>query len=337
MNEQAALAELEDIEKAAIFLLAIGEEAAAEVLKKLGPNEVQSLGAAMAELKDVKRERIVSVMESFADKVDDTTGFAMSSDAYLRSTLNKALGEDKAANVVDRIVLGGNTRGLDALKWMEPRGIADVIRYEHPQIQTIVIAYLDGDLAAEVLSFLPEETRLDIVVRVAKLETVTPEALNELNEILEKQLSGKSSTQKRKIGGFKVAADIMTSLDTAVETEIMEGLSSIDEELTTQIQDLMFVFSNLNGVDDRGIQALLREVSTEVLVIALKGADEELKNKIFSNMSSRAADLLRDDLEAMGPTKLSDVENAQKEILTIARRMAEAGDIVLGGSGEQML
>ena len=336
MNDQAA-GEIEDIEKAAIFLLAIGEEAAAAVLKQLGPKEVQSLGAAMAELQDVKREKIVSVMDSFADQVDDTTGFGMSANSYLRNTLNKALGEDKASSVVDRILLGGNTRGLDALKWMDARGIADMIRFEHPQIQSIVIAYLDGDLAAEVLSFLPEESRLDIVVRVARLETVSPEALNELNDVLEKQLSGGSSQQKRKIGGFKVAADIMTSLDTAVETEIMEGLSEIDEELSTQIQDMMFVFANLNDVDDRGIQALLREVSTEVLVVALKGADEDLKNKIFSNMSSRAADLLRDDLEAMGPMKLSDVENAQKEILTIARRMAEAGDIVLGGSGEQML
>lgn len=336
MNDQA-VGEIDDIEKAAIFLLAIGEEAAAAVLKQLGPKEVQSLGTAMAELQNVKREKIVSVMDSFANQVDDTTGFGMGANSYLRNTLNKALGEDRASSVVDRILLGGNTRGLDALKWMDARGIAEVIRFEHPQIQSIVIAYLDGDLAAEVLSFLPEEARLDIVVRVARLETVSPEALNELNDVLEKQLSGGSSQQKRKIGGFKVAADIMTSLDTAVETEIMEGLSEIDEELSTQIQDMMFVFANLNDVDDRGIQALLREVSTEVLVIALKGADEELKNKIFSNMSSRAADLLRDDLEAMGPMKLSDVENAQKEILTIARRMAEAGDIVLGGSGEQML
>ncbi len=337
MNDQSSGGEIEDIEKAAIFLLAIGEEAAASVLKQLGPKEVQSLGAAMAELKDVKRDKIASVLSSFSEQVDDTTGFAMGTNAYVRNTLNKALGQDKASSVVDRILLGGNTQGLDTLKWMDARGIAEVIRYEHPQIQTIVIAYLDGDLAADVLAFLPEEMRLEIIVRVAKLETVSPEALHELNDVLERQLSGNRSQQKRKIGGSKVAADIMTSLDTSLETEIMEGLTELDEELSTEIQDLMFVFANLNGVDDRGIQALLREVSTEVLVVALKGADEELKNKIFSNMSSRAADLLRDDLEAMGPMKLSDVENAQKEILTIARKMAEAGDIMLGGSGEQML
>lgn len=337
MNDQAAVGEVKDVEKAAIFLLAIGEEAAATVLKQLGPTEVQALGAAMAELQDIKREKIETVLNSFADQVDDTTGFAMGTNAYVRNTLNRALGQDKASTIVDRILLGGNTQGLDTLKWMDARAIADVIRYEHPQIQAIVIAYLDGDLSAQVLSYLAEDVRLDIIVRVAKLETVSPEALHELNAIFETQLSGSSSQQKRKIGGSKVAADIMTSLDTTVETEIMEGLTELDEELSTQIQDLMFVFANLNAVDDRGIQALLREVSTEVLVVALKGADDELQNKIFSNMSSRAADLLRDDLEAMGPMKLSDVENAQKEILTVARRMAEAGDIMLGGSGEEML
>lgn len=326
-----------DIQKAAILLLAIGEEAAANVLKQLGPKEVQNLGAAMAELKDLKRETIADVIGSFAERIDDSTGFTMGTDDYIRKTLQKALGHEKASSVVDRILLGGNAQGLETLKWMDARAIAEVIKSEHPQIQAIVIAYLDGDVSAEVLSYLPEESRLNVIVRVARLETVTPEALQELNDILEHQFSGGSSQQKRKIGGSKVAAEIMTSLDTAIETEIMESLSELDEELSTQIQDMMFVFANLNDVDDRGIQALLRETSTELLVVALKGADEELQTKIFSNMSSRAADLLKDDLEAMGPTKLSDVEDAQKEILTIARRMAEAGEIVLGGSGEQML
>ena len=233
--------------------------------------------------------------------------------------------------------LGGNTQGLDTLKWMDARAISDIIRQEHPQIQAIVIAYLESDLSAEVLSYLPESMRLDIMIRVAKLDTVQPDALLELNNILERQFAGSSSAQKRRIGGTKVAADIMTNLDGSIETEIMDALTEVDEGLSTTIQDLMFVFANLLDVDDRGIQSLLREVATEVLVVALKGADDELREKIFTNMSSRAADLLRDDLEALGPMKVSDVEAAQKEILVVARRMAEAGDIILGGSGEQML
>ena len=222
--------------------------------------------------------------------------------------LTRALGAEKASGIIDRILLGGNTQGLDTLKWMDARAISDVIKQEHPQIQAIVIAYLEGDLSAEVLSYLPENMRLDVIVRVAKLDTVQPDALNELNNILERQFSGGSSAQKRRIGGTKVAADIMTNLDGNIESELMGALSDIDGELAETIQDLMFVFANLLDVDDRGIQLLLREVSNEGLVIALKGADEELREKIYNNMSTRAADLLRDDLEATGPTKLSDVE-----------------------------
>jgi len=291
----------------------------------------------MASLTNIKRESIAEVFNLFVNEITNTTGFGIGADGYVRSMLTKALGSDKASGIIDRILLGGNTQGLDTLKWMDARAISDVIRQEHPQIQAIVIAYLDSELSAEVLSHLPESMRLDIMVRVARLDTVHPEALSELNHILERQFSGSSTTQKRRIGGTKVAADIMTNLDGSIETEIMDALGEVDEELSTTIQDLMFVFANLMDVDDRGIQALLRETSTEVLVIALKGADEALREKIYGNMSSRAADLLRDDLEALGPMKVSDVEAAQKEILVIARRMADAGEIVLGGSGEQML
>ena len=338
MNDEAVLDDaIPYLERASILLLTIGEEAAAAVLKQLGPKEVQRIGTAMASLTDVKREKVAAVFNSFIAEITNTTGFGIGADSYVRNMLNKALGPDKASGIIDRILLGGNTQGLDTLKWMDARAISDIIRQEHPQIQAIVIAYLESDLSAEVLSFLPENMRLDIVIRVAKLDTVQPDALNELNNILERQFSGSSSTQKRRIGGTKVAADIMTNLEGSIESEIMDGLGEVDEELATTIQDLMFVFANLLDVDDRGIQALLREISTEVLVIALKGADEALREKIFGNMSSRAADLLRDDLEASGPTKVSDVEAAQKEILAVARRMAEAGEIVLGGSGEEML
>lgn len=251
--------------------------------------------------------------------------------------LTQALGEDKASSLIDRILIGGNTTGLDTLKWMESRAVADMIRYEHPQIQAIVISYLDPDQSAEILSNFDEKVRLDIVMRVAALETVQPQALQELNAILEKQFSGGASGQTSKIGGVKRAADIMNFMESSVEGPLMDSIKEVDNDLGTAIEDLMFVFDNLKDVDDRGIQALLREVSSDNLILALKGSDEELKEKIFKNMSKRAAELLRDDLEAKGPVKVSEVEASQKEILTIARRMADAGEISLGGSGEAML
>jgi len=337
MNEEAVEEFIPYAQRAAILLLTVGEEAATVVFKQLNPKQVQYIGGAMAGLDNIRREKINRVFESFIEEITDSTGFGMGVDHYLKEVLNNALGPEKAAGVIDRILLAGDTLGLDSLKWMDARTIAEIIRSEHPQIQAIVIAYLESELSADVLGFLSEDVRLDIMMRVAKLETVQPDALQELNSILERQFSGSVSAQKRRIGGVKVAADIMTNLEGSIEAEIMDALNEVDEEMCTTIQDLMFVFANLIDIDDRGIQTLLREVSTEVLVVALKGADETLKEKIFSNMSSRAADLLRDDLEALGPMRVSDVEAAQKEILVIARRMAEAGEIMLGGSGEEML
>ena len=323
--------------RAAMLLMSIGEMDAAEVLKHLGPKEVQRVGTSMSAIPEVKQEQIEGVVRLFLEEVGGQSGLGIGADDYIRSMLTKALGEDKAAGLIDRILLGGNTTGLDTLKWMEARSIADIIRNEHPQIQAIVMAHLDGDQSAEVLTHLPEKARLDIVMRVASLDAVQPSALQELNTILEKQFSGNAGNQAKDMGGTKVAAEIMNNLESSIEAELMDSIKEIDEDLGTTIQDLMFVFDNLKAVDDRGIQALLREVSSEVLILALKGSDEELKEKIFGNMSKRAAELLRDDLEAKGPVKLSEVEGAQKEILIIARRMADAGEIVLGGSGEEML
>lgn len=307
------------------------------MLRHLGPKEVQRIGTAMTALENVPQEHVEVVMSNFLDEARAMTGLGMGADGYIRNMLVEALGEDKAGSLVDRILLGGNTTGLDTLKWMDPRSVADIIRHEHPQIQAIVVSYLDGDQAAEVLGNLSEKVRLDVVMRVASLDAVQPSALQELNDILEKQFSGSAGSQTKSMGGTKVAAEIMNNLDSSIEGELMDAIREVDEDLGNTIQDLMFVFENLKSVDDRGIQALLREVSSEVLILALKGADDELKEKIFGNMSKRAAELLRDDLEAKGPVKLSEVEAAQKEILVIARRMADAGEIVLGGSGEEML
>ncbi len=338
MSEKDRAPELSKVEQAAVLLMSLGEKEAANVLRHLGPKEVQKVGAAMATVHDVTKDQMESVVTNFVEMVGEETGLGVGADSYIRNMLNEALGEEKAGGMIDRILIGGNTQGLDTLKWMDAKAVADVVRYEHPQIQAIVLSYLDADQSGEVLSVLPENTRMDLIQRIARLESVQPEALAELNKVLEKQFSGKGGTKSAAIGGVKVAADIMNFIDTSVEAQLMEQLKEVDEELGNQIEDLMFVFDNLIDVDDRGIQALMREISSETLVLALKGADEPVREKIFGNMSKRAAELLRDDLEAKGPVKVSEVEGAQKEILAIARRMADAGEITLGGKGgEEML
>lgn len=336
-KDQKAVVNISKVNQAAILLMSMGESTAADVLKHMGPKEVQRLGTAMAQLTNVQQYEVEVVLNNFMEEVRTQTGLGMGADGYIRNMLVTALGEDKANGLIDRILLGGNTTGLDTLKWMEARSVADIIRNEHPQIQAIVIAYLDADQSAEVLGYFPEKVRLDVMLRVASLDTVQPSALQELNDILEKQFSGNAGSQTKDIGGYKTAAEIINNLDSSVGSELLDSIREIDEDLGTQIQDLMFVFENLKEVDDRGIQALLREVSSDVLILALKGADDILQEKIFDNMSQRAAELLRDDLEAKGPVKISEVEGAQKEILTIARRMADAGEINLGGGGEEMI
>lgn len=338
MSDAPSANKLNKVEKAAILLLSLGETDAAQVLQHMGPKEVQRVGSAMAQMRNIQRDQVEQVMSEFVEIVSDQTGLGVGADGYIRNMLTQALGEDKAGNLIDRILLGGNTSGLDSLKWMEPRAVADVIRYEHPQIQAIVVAYLDPDQAGEVLSHFDHKVRLDIVLRVSALNTIQPAALKELNTILEKQFSGNSNTTRTTMGGVKRAADIMNFLDSSIEGPLLDAIRDLDQDLSGKIEDLMFVFDNLADVDDRGIQALLREVSSDILVLALKGADDVIKEKIFKNMSKRASELLRDDLEAKGPVRISEVESAQKEILTIARRMADAGDIVLGGKGgEEMV
>ena len=319
-------------ERAAIFLMSLGEEAAAEVLKLLGPKEVQKVGAAMATITNVSKDAMYGVMAEFSLEVEGQAGLGGSED-YIRNVLVQALGEDKAGSVIDRILFGRSSKGLEALKWMEPKAVSELIRREHPQIIAIVLSYLDGDQAAEILTLLPERTRSDIVMRVASLEGIQPDALNELDAILEKQFTGNNAVKSSSVGGEKTAANILNFMDSSLESEILEEVKESDGELGQALEDLMFVFDNIVEIDDRGIQALMREVSSETLVLALKAADETLKEKIFRNMSKRAAEMLRDDLEARGPVKLSEVEGAQKEILTVARRMMESGELVIGGKG----
>ncbi|MBL1292456.1 MAG: flagellar motor switch protein FliG [Thiotrichales bacterium] len=319
--------------KAAVLLLTLGEEDAAEILKHMGPKEVQRVGGAMATLSNISKDQVDTVLEEFISIVGSQTSLGVGSDDYIRKTMINALGEDKAGALMDRILLGGSASGLEQLKWLDSRGIAEMIRLEHPQIIAIVLSYLESDQAGEVLQLLPENTRSDLILRVATLDTVQPSAIQELNVIMEKQFSGGGNVQSAGFGGLKVAADILNFLDGSVEEKVMANVKKTDEDMATQIEDLMFVFDNIKDVDDRGMQALMREVSSDALVLALKGCDAELKQQFIGNMSKRAAEMLVEDLETRGPVKLSEVEGAQKEILAIVRRMSEAGEIILGGGG----
>lgn len=324
---------LEGVDKAAILLLSLTEDDAAQILKHLEPKQVQKLGTAMAQIDDMTQGKITAVHKHFIEEIQNYSTIGFQSTDFVKRALTSALGEDKAANLIDQILMGTGAKGLDSLKWMDSKQVASIIRNEHPQIQTIVMSYLDAEQSAEILSQFPEKVRLDLMMRVANLEEVQPAALQELNEIMEKQFAGQAGTQAAKMGGLKSAADIMNYLDTNIEGQLMDAIREQDEEMSQQIQDLMFVFDNLADVDDRAIQAILREVQQDALLKAIKGAEGELKEKITKNMSKRAAEMLLDDLEAMGPVRISEVETAQKEILSVARRLADAGEIMLGGGG----
>ena len=321
------------VERAAILLLTLGEAEAAQVLKHMGAREVQKVGSAMTRLTGVSRDEVTAVLAEFSTVVETQTSVGMGVDDFLRRVLVDALGQDKAASVIDRINLGPTSKGLEALKWMDPRAVAELIRHEHPQIISIVLAYLDADQAAEIIAELPAGLRADVLMRIATLDGVQPSALSELDDIMEKTFAGKTTGTTSALGGAKAAADIVNLLEASVEGAVMEQITRADEALSQKIQDLVFVFDNLIEVDDRGMQELLRNVQSDRLLLALKGADDELKQKIFKNMSQRAAEMLKDDLEAKGPVKLSEVEGAQKEILLAARKLAEAGTISLGGKG----
>lgn len=325
------------VERAAILLLSLGEAEAAEVLKHMGAKDVQKVGAAMASMTNVSRDRATEVMDSFVEELDAQTSLGIGADDYVRRVLVNALGQDKASGLVDRILLGRNSKGLEALKWMETRAVADIVRNEHPQIVAIVLAYLDPDQAADVLAQLPERMRSDVLMRIARLDGIQPTALRELDEIMEKQFTGGGNLKSSSVGGVKVAAGILNLMDSQLEQSIVGKIGELDQELSQRIQDLMFVFDDLAEVDDRSIQTLLREVATDTLGMALKGADPRVRDKILKNMSKRAAEMLVEDMESKGPARLADVEAAQKEILAAARRLADAGTIVLGGKGEEFV
>lgn len=329
---------LNGVQRGAVLLMSLGEAEAAEVLKHMNAKEVQKLGAAMATITSVSRHQAVEVIDSFVGALENQTSLGIGAEDYVRKVLVQALGEDKAGGLIDRILHGRNTKGLDTLKWMEPRAIADLVRNEHPQIMTIVVSYLDADQAAEVLKHLPERTRADVLLRIATLDGIPPAALTELSDIMERQLAGNQNVKSTGVGGIKSAASILNFMDTSSEQAVMTLIKEIDASLGERMQELMFVFDDLADIDDRSIQALLRDMPNDKLGIALRGADAAVKERITKNMSQRAAQILLEDMEARGPVRLADVEAAQKEILTIVRQLADAGTIQLGtGTNEEFL
>ena len=326
--------DISGVERGAILLLSLGEDDAAAVMQHLSPREVQKLGAAMARMSRVSADQAHDVLKDFRQRLENQTVLGLGADQFVRTALTKALGQERANSLIERILHGGESSGLENLKWMEPRAVADLIKLEHPQVIALILAYIDAEQAGEVLQCLPQRTAAEAVLRLANLDSLQPGALKELNDMLEEQLAGDShSIQVSSMGGPKTAANILNRMETGLANTILEDLRAQDEEIAGKIQDQMFVFEDLINVDDRSIQTLLREVSSETLLMALKGANPNLKEKFFNNMSKRAAEMLRDDLEAKGPVKLSDVEAAHKEILQTATRLEAAGQIQLGSGG----
>jgi len=324
----------EGIQASAILMLSIGEEAASEVFKYLAPSEVQRLGQAMAKLSGVTRDKIDEVLEKFRSHAEQHSSLGMDSDEYIRTTLIKALGEDKANLLLDRILQGGDASGIEGLKWMDSASVAELIKNEHPQIIATILVHLERDQASEILNNFVERLRNDVILRIATLEGVQPNALRELNDVLTKLLSGGDRHKKAALGGVRTAAEILNFIGTSQETAIIESVREHDADLAQKILDEMFVFDDILDIDDRSVQLILREIQTEQLIIALKGANEGMREKVFKNMSQRAAETLKEDLEAKGPVRLSEVEAQQKEILKIVRRMADEGQIQLGAKGE---
>ena len=328
----------EGIEKSAILLLALGEENASEVLKHLGPREVQKLGHAMAAQQSVPRNKWDTVLDEFNASAAEITGVNIDTDAYVRSVLTKALGDDKASNLISRILQGGDTNGIEGLKWLDAVTVADLIRNEHPQIIATILVHLEKDHVSDILNNFTERLRNDVVLRIATLEGIQPEALRQLNDVMLGLLSGSANIKKSAMGGVRTVAEILNYMGSANETTVIDSIREYDPDLAQRILDEMFVFENLLDIDDRSIQLLLREIQSDSLIMAMKGASEALREKIFKNMSQRAAEMLREDLESRGPVRVSEVESEQKEILKIVRRLADEGQIVLGGAGgEQMI
>ena len=328
---------LTSTDRAAVLLLLLGEQEAANIIAYMDPKEVQRIGAAMVSAADMSQEAVNFVLDEFVSTLKNQSSLGLGTSDYVEDVLRRALGEDKAASVMGRILPGQASKGLDILKWMDARAISDMVRNEHPQVIAIILSVLEFEVAADVLQFLPQAVQPEIMQRVAALETVQPAAMLELESIMKKQFSNNSSARSSSVGGVKQAAKIMNFVKVDMESQIMEGLSNLDEDIMLQIQDNMFTFENLVDVDNRAIQTIMRNVDQDLLMTALKGASEFVKEKFFDNMSSRARVMFIDDMEAKGPLRISDVEEAQKNIMRTARKLSDAGELVLAGRGDDFV
>ncbi len=334
---QGELDRMTSTDRSAVIMLLLGEQQAADIIRYLTPREVQALGSAMVGVADLSQEAVNIVLDDFVVTIKQQTSLGLGTGDYVEKVLNRALGEDKAATVLGRIMPGSSSKGLEILRWMDARSIGDMIHEEHPQVVAIILSVLEYDVAADVLNFLPPENRAEIMQRVASLETVQPSAMDELEGIMTQQFSSSSSAKSSSFGGVSTAAKIMNFTKVNLETAIMSGVSSLDEELALKIQDSMFTFDNLAGVDNRAIQVLMRSVETDLLMTALKGADEEVREKFLDNMSQRARIMFLDDMEAKGPIRITDVEDAQKTIMRLARVLSDKGELVLAGRGDDFV
>jgi flagellar motor switch protein FliG len=328
---RAEMSNISGAQRAAVLMLLLGEQQASEIIKFLNPGEVQALGGAMVAVSDVSQEAVNEILDDFVATIKKQSSLGLGTTDYVEKVFKRALGDDKAASVLGRIMPGQSTKGLEILQWMDARAIADMIKTEHPQVTAIILSVLDHHVAADVLNFLPDETRPEIIQRVASLETVQPSAMQELEAIMKLQFSNNTSSKSSSFGGIKAAAQIMNSTKTALEASIMKGLEKIDADLMMRIQDNMFTFENLSAVDNKGIQVLMRAVDNNQLMIAMKGASEEVKARFFDNMSERARGMFKDEMDAKGLMRLSDVEEAQKQIMRSARKLSDSGELVLGG------
>jgi flagellar motor switch protein FliG len=315
----------------------LGEQQASDIIKYLNPREVQALGSAMMSVADIPQESVNAVLDDFVQTIKKQTNLGLGTNEYVETVFKRALGEDKASTVLGRILPGASSKGLEILRWMDPRAITDMISGEHPQVIAIILSVLEYDIAADVLNFLPAEKRAEILQRVANLESVQPSAMEELERIMKQQFSNNSSAKSSSFGGVKTAAKIMNFVKVDLESKIMGDLSAIDEDIMLKIQDSMFTFDNLSMVDNKAIQVLMRNVDQDMLMVALKGAGEEVKEKFFDNMSQRARAMFVDDMESKGPMRISDVEDAQKTIMRLARKLSDAGELVLAGRGDDFV
>jgi flagellar motor switch protein FliG len=321
------------LEKAAILLMSLGEEEASSVFKLLSPKEVQSLGETIAKMKAVSQEQIDGVLAQFTASAGGQHMLVPDNDEYVKNVLRRALGDDNANLLLDRILQGSDVSSIENLKWMDAAAVGELLRNEHPQIVAAILVHLDYEQASSVLKTFTERQRNEVMVRIATLDGIHPTALRDLNEVMGRVMVGKDSGRKASLGGVKPAAEMINLMGSAFETSVLDFIREADGELAQKIVDSIFTFDDLDKLDDKGFQLLLKEVQSESLIIALKGAKPEMREKVFKNMSSRAAETLREDLDSRGPVRVSEVEAEQKEMLKIVRRLADEGQVVLGGGG----